>query len=875
MELGDIWSVLKSFSLSEANRPVRMRLAHGRGMLDDVLMVQRVEGKESVCGGLEYRLFCVSPTAGLPLKDFIALPVEIQFVTDQGALHNVCGLVSRVQAGQSDGSLATYLLVVQDALSFLELRTNTAVFLDKTALDITEILLDQWHARNTVLSRAFELDLSKIKGEYSKRPFVQQFNESDAAFLRRIWARDGLCWYFESGPASNRAKGRDDTPVHRLVLFDKTSLLSPHPDGTIRFHRDAATEQRDSITSWTALHQIRSGMVNQASWDYAAVRNTTGQGLTHVDHGTTGKALSACLDDYLIDVPRPQNVQSDYQKCAELRMDRHDFEARCFVAESGWRHALLARPFVLDNHADHAPAQVAERTFVAVELRIEAENNLPKPLDGELRQRFVSDGWLHQTATSVMEESPTRYSNRLTCVQKNTPITPDYDPRRDLPRTYTHTALVVGPAGEEVHCDEQGRVKVRFTGTRPEDHAHAGGAGANDTDVDSYWIRVSAKWAGEGWGIQSLPRVNHEVVIDYLMGDPDQPIITDSVYNGNHPQPAFSHVGSLPGNRYVSGTKSKEIGGSRCNQLRYDDTQDQISTQLASEHGHSQLNLGYLTHPRTEGKGDARGEGVELRTDQHLALRATKGALLSVWSQLEAKGDQLSRDETLDMIDALVLTARQLGKYAVEHQGGAQDEAGRVDLQKAIQGMESGTNTQGEGTAAPAAAPILLTAPGGIGLTTTKTLLHYAGVNLDYVAQHHIQFTAGENWILNAGKGVSIFAQGEGIRYIAHQGKMLLQSQHDDTHLISGKNMIFEAAESLILKAKRVEISVEGQSHIVLDGGILLGTGGSIQQKAASFAHSGPATMSPALPSFPAPKGFCLECLKKAMEAGGPVAALK
>ena len=109
--------------LTQANRPIRLRLSHQNSVLDDVLLVKRVSGQETLCGGIEYRLLCISTKATLPLKEFIALPVELQFVTDQGKLRSVCGIVAQASAGQSDGGLATYQLVVRDALALMEQRS--------------------------------------------------------------------------------------------------------------------------------------------------------------------------------------------------------------------------------------------------------------------------------------------------------------------------------------------------------------------------------------------------------------------------------------------------------------------------------------------------------------------------------------------------------------------------------------------------------------------------------------------------------------------------------------------------------------------------------------------------------------------------------
>ena len=222
--------------LSEANRPIRARLSKGQRVLKDVLLVKRVTGSETLCGGLEYRLLCVSTRVDLPLKEFIASPVELQFVTDQGDLRSVCGIVAQAAAGQSDGGLATYELVLRDALALMEYRTNTRVFRNLNELDITEVILEEWRRNNPVLAKAFDVDWSFVTGTYPAREFTMQHNESDADFLRRLWKRRGIAWFMRSGQASQA--NSQDIPAHSLVLFDDAFTLPQNAAGTVRYHRD-------------------------------------------------------------------------------------------------------------------------------------------------------------------------------------------------------------------------------------------------------------------------------------------------------------------------------------------------------------------------------------------------------------------------------------------------------------------------------------------------------------------------------------------------------------------------------------------------------------------------------------------------------------
>jgi len=220
-----------SSGLTTANRPIHLRLPQKQHVLEDVLLVKRVTGTETLCGGFEYRLLCVSKHADLALKDFIAVSVQLQFVTDRGDMRAVCGIVAQAAAGQSDGGLATYQLVIRDALALMEHRINTRVFRNLNELDITQVILDEWRQNNPALAKAFNVDWSGVTGTYPAREFTMQHNESDADFLRRLWKRRGIAWFMRPGQVSESKD--QDTPAHTLVLFDNAIRLAKNAAGTV------------------------------------------------------------------------------------------------------------------------------------------------------------------------------------------------------------------------------------------------------------------------------------------------------------------------------------------------------------------------------------------------------------------------------------------------------------------------------------------------------------------------------------------------------------------------------------------------------------------------------------------------------------------
>lgn len=828
--------------LSEANRPIRLRLSSHRGVLDDVLMVKRVTGSESVCGGLEYRLLCVSTRADLPLKEFIALPVEIQFVTDRGDLRIVSGIVSQAAAGQSDGGLATYQLLVRDALALIEHRTNTRVFRNRNELEITEVLLSEWRQSNPVLAKAFRVDWSHVTGSYPPREFTMQHNESDADFLRRLWKRRGIAWFICPGLASQHKS--DETPAHSLVLFDDGFSLEQNAAGTVRYHRDSGTEKLDSVTAWSPVRTLRPGSVARQSWDYLQTQAMTSTIPSRIDQGTTGNQFALSLDDYLIDMPHAGTDGNDYRTLGELRMKRHEYESKCFYGEGSVRALCVGEWISLAGHPEIDTHAEQEREFIITRLEVDAENNLPKVIDDRIQRLFSLSRWHDPHSSNPLQQASAergmRYTNRFACVRRNIPIVPAFDPRTDLPRPQLQSALVVGPAGEEVHCDEYGRVKVRFPGTRPEDHGHAQDAGASDSDRDSAWVRVASTWASNQWGTITLPRVGDEVIVDFLGGDPDKPIIVSQVYGGKAPPPSFSHTGDLPGNKYLAGIKSKEVQGNRYNQLRLDDTPAQINAQLSSQHGHSELNLGWLTHPRSGGRGQARGEGAELRSDHAVAVRGGRGVLISAEAREQASGKQLDRAEMLGLMDALQAVQQQLSELSAKHYADDTDGKDLTQLIGYLKQWEAGSNTASSSTESGGKPVVALSGPAGVGITSQENIAIGAQTNVDVLSVGNTQLSVGKKLRARVAEGISLFAHKLGIKLIAASGKVDIQTHEDDIEITSAKRIVLTAADEIVLQAPKVRFVAQGAQVDLGGGAITQQSSGAHTIKSSKFDHVGP-----------------------------------
>jgi type VI secretion system secreted protein VgrG len=848
---------------SAAHRQIRLRPAESG--FDDVLLPQRVVGIESICGGIEYRIDCLASTPRLPLKELIALPMEIQFVTDRGQLRSVCGLITEARAGDYDGSLSAFRLVVRDALAVMEKRTNSRIFRYQNELEIVQVLFDEWRHSNPVLANAFDYELDALfdMRQFPPREQTMQYNETDAHFVRRLLKRRGVSWYVRSGRSrhSTVKPDQDQVPAHTLVLFNNAALSLPqNAAGTVRYHREDATDQRDTITSWTAARTLQPGSATRHSWDYknplggqfmtASARGT-------FDQGTNGNELAASLDDYVIEIPHAGNDVEDHWRLGQICIDRHSFEAKCFHGEGSVRDFCSGEHFELAGHPEIDTHPPDERQFIITELEVTARNNLPKDVDARA-ERLFARGRVHGGGVPIEPDTGSAeraglVQIRFTAVRRGVPIVPHFDPRVDLPKAHLQSAIVVGPPGEEVHCDAMGRVKIRFPGMRAVDHKHAHGAGASDGPGDSAWVRVASNWAGNGpssnqqCGTLGLPRVGTEVLVSFMGGDPDRPVILAQVFNQLAQPPALSSGGGLPGNRHLSGTRSREIGGQRGNQLRFDDTRGQISAQLASDHGASQLNLGWLTCPRADGSGEPRGEGAELRSDGPVAIRGGQGVLVTAEPAPEADGEQLGRAGLIGFIEVMHGVVDELARLAKEHSGD-ENSGSLAELTDKLKRWDAGTNVAPR-SAAGGAPVVAMTAPAGIVLASADNLALGSEKKVDVVSVGDTEVSAGRNIFLRAARSISAFAHELGIKLVAGSDNVTVQADHGNVEIRSSGRISLISAQGIDLQAPEVRIVGHGAQTVWSSGTIIQQSAGGHIVKAAQLVHTGPGGGDPATPS--------------------------
>jgi type VI secretion system secreted protein VgrG len=894
--IGDLPSWLKhERSLDGANRPMRMRVAHLDKKMDGILLPQKIVGGEAICGGVDYEVWCVATDARLPLKQFIGLPIAIDLVTDQGELRSICGIVTEAAAGDSDGGVACYKLRMRDAMAIMEMRVRTRIFREMNEFQIVELIAGEWRQANGVLAGTFDFEIERgfHATTYPCREFTMQYNESDAAFIRRLLSRRGISWFFRAGRGRESAgdQAGEGMPAHTLVLFNSADQLQRNASGSVRYHPGGATEESDTVTSWGAIRKLQAGSVARFSWDYKYPRGRHAmeievRGLAR--QGPNGDALSASLDDYQIVTPHAGNDGNDLRMLGQLQMERKEFDSKCFVADCTVRTFCVAEYFTLTGHPEIDTHPAAERDFVITAFSITAQNNLPRALAAKVERLFERSRWQRDATGQAevrggdeVDSGPVRCKVSITAVRRGVRIVPAFDPRTDLPHPQTQSVIVVGPPGEEVHCDSLGRVKVRFPGARGRTTEPGSDAGADDTSADSAWVRVASNWAGNGpgsarqCGTLGLPRVGTEALVSFLDGDPDKPVIVGQLYNGDAEPAALSARGALPGNRYLSGIKSREIGGGRANQLRLDDSTGRINAQLASDHGTSQLNLGFLVHPLANGHGEGRGEGAELRSDHAVAIRGGKGVLISAHASADASGEQLDRRELTGLLDALAKLAEQLSKLAVTH---ALDEAAGPDLAQLVDRLKQlhcGANVAASGGGG---APIVaLGGPAGVVVGSGQNMALGAQTNIDLLSAGDTSAAAGGHILLRAALDISLFANELGMKLIASKGPVRMQAQEDSLEVLAKKVLeLISTTDWINIKAKQgVRIYGGGSELEISAAGIKGYTGGKHEMYAADHQTFPKQERPMQFPGELPHHEICLPCMLKAARAHSPLVEAK
>lgn len=860
--LNSIHQVLDSLGISPQKRAIHIQFTSP--ILNDQVFLQRIDGVHALNDGLKAELLCLSTNATIQLKSFIGVQAAVDIVTERGELTRVAGIITQAQQGQSDGSLTLYKLTLEDPTTLWKYRRNSRVFMNKSVVEIWEILFKEWQVKNPLFAASLSLDLSGLTQPYDVRPFVMQHNESDWDFLTRLLRSENISWLIDE---AQHIVPSTDTPVQaqKLRLIDANSQYQPLDRKTIRYHRSSAVEQYDSMTRLTAERSLQPNVMHIQRWQAEILEQEEGIGSVQSKHQHSEQYDNATLGleqawnyapAWIGNLKGEDGVtKSGNQQVERLNQNLHNYyeaQAKRFIAQTTVRDAYVGYYFELNEHPEIDQHESSDKCFLIVSKNFFNQNNLPKDLNDQINGLLAQSNWSIQNP----ENSDERQANQLILQRRHIPTTPAYNPQIHSPVTHPQRAKVVGPEGEEIYVDEWGRIKVRFLFTRNDDHSHDGGAGTNNNDTDSAWIDVLTPWAGEGYGARFLPRIGEIVVIDFFNGDIDRPFVMGRIHEAQRHPTKFDNKGKLPDTKKLSGIRSKEVAGGGFGQLRFDDTTGQISTQLQSSHGVSQLNLGKLSHPKDKAESEDRGEGFELRTDQWGAVRAGAGLLLSTYKQAQAKADHLDVQETQKQLESSQKNTKALSDLAKNQQ---------TDEIESVEQLKVFAEQLEKDIAKFKKSLMLLSSPDSIALSTPEDIHLSADGQINHFAGDSINLSTQRNWVGHALNKISLFAVQGDFKLVAAQGKFSIQAQSNALDILSKLGIRIASTEDRIEISSPKEVLITGaSSQIALNGsGIFPKTGGKFEVNAGQHLFKGGAgaSQSAQLPEAKPLKG-ALELLK-------------
>lgn len=476
----------------------------------DVLIPVAVEGEEGLSRPFRYSITVISSRMSIAPADILGKSVTLSIARKGGDPRAINGIVASLASGPlAMRGYRRYTMEVVPTLWLLSLSSDCRVWQEKTVVQIVEALLGELGVT--------EIKKQGLTGTHNARITCVQYRETALDFVGRLLADEGIYYYFTH-----------ETGKHTLVLSDSTAGYYDCPDKEVQ-HAAAAQGGMLAIDGWSHAQSFTSGKWTLKDYNFETPStDLTASTATVLD-------VAAFKKWERFDYPGIYTVKADGTTRSRWAMEEDETGYETVEGTGSYRGFAAGAKITMASHAVEAEKG---KGYVLTEVRLSARDE----------SHLGNSG------------GPPSYANSFTAIPDATAFRPP-----PLPRPIVHgpqTATVVGPSGEEIYCDKYGRVRVQFHWDRK-----------GQKDEKSFaWVRVAQIMAGKNWGSLFTPRVGMEVVVDFLEGDPDQPLVVGTVYNGENMPPY-----TLPDNKTQSGIKtrsSKQGDAATFNELRFEDKKD-------------------------------------------------------------------------------------------------------------------------------------------------------------------------------------------------------------------------------------------------------------------------------------------------------------
>jgi type VI secretion system secreted protein VgrG len=481
------------------------------------LRVYAFSGTEEIHKPYEFEIELVAESPEVEFSDLLGRPACLGVADKSGGVRHVHGLIRHFRQLHTANLRTHYRCVLVPRLWFLSLVTDHRIFQNMTVLQIIEqVLKEQNFTGDAYAFKCFY--------DYPPREYCVQYGETALHFISRLCEEEGVYYYFE-----HRQDG------HVLCFSDREGGPPIPGESQLLFHPGAGTETDTATVREAELNQaIGSDAVTFRDWNFRKTRLDLQIEKAETDPVKAPVPVGMTLEQYRF--PHLYQLRKDGDRYAGIELLRHFSLSRWIDAATDVSRMTPGHAFELRGH--HRP-DLNGRWWI---VRVEHRGEQPQVLEHEAPDRGMT------------------YAASVQAIPHATRFVPASRHGRNHVRG-DQTAIVTGPEGEEIFPDQYGRVKVQFHWDR------LGGQDENTT----CWIRVSQGWAGGQFGTMAIPRIGQEVVVSFLEGDPDRPIITGRVYNAANPVPY-----PLPTHKTRTVLKSLSTpGGGGFNELRIEDKKGQ------------------------------------------------------------------------------------------------------------------------------------------------------------------------------------------------------------------------------------------------------------------------------------------------------------
>ena len=815
------------------------------------LVPEQMRLYEGVGESFELKLQVLATSAHVDLRSLIGEELTLRLRVPGVGYRSWHGYVLAAAQAGSNGGLARYELVVQPWLALLAARSNAHVHPgERTALQLIEAVFAEYPQANWRLDVAPDT-LAAMR----VRPLCIQYGESDLAFVRRLLFEEGLLWRFEH--PDEEAAGRVPSGRARHVLVISDHHARGPELGLLRY-----TQPRPGESAAGGIQQLAL----QAQAPLAGV--ALGHWDERVLHGRAGQAGAAAQPQHYDGAAGVFADSAGAQRAADQVLAASELASRRYAGAGQERRLEPGARFTLLEH----PLGPLGLQLLAVEHW--ATNDLGELFDlGASRGQHVGQG-------------QGQYRVHFEAAPAELALVPARPARPRAPQMLT--ARVVGHERSMLTTTRDLRLKVQFDFQRGERPNRGGQAyqpavptgteapgNAPGNEASGAWLRVLVPQAGADWGWVLPPRIGAEVLVHFLNGDIDQPVVAGVLHSGEHPPPWSAGVDSgvnHPGT--VSGLRGFTLDGGASQHWLHDDATGQLRLRLHSSPWGSELGLGHLIQQgeHSAQRGAWRGSGFEALTQGWAVVRAGRGLLLS--TQLRpgtygsARGCQMDAAEALARLRAARELGQRLGEAAaalgaqglrshrdseaLDKLAAAMDPArdgrhpDRVNGQEALT-PEDGRTGPGQPVPAFAEPIVALDSASSLLAASGASTQLYAGQDLSLTAQGDLHHAAAHTHAQVSGQGTSLYTHQGGIVAHAANGPVSVRAHTDALQLLAQQGITICSVNDEIRLYARDRITLGGgDSSIVLDGpDITFTTPGSYTQHGGSHAFL-PGSRAPA-----------------------------